>query len=590
MAEFDRINGEFVVVTCAFSEKDHFKNGGWKYNYKRRKWVTTETELALPLRQFAIGAAKEHLDNVASLAEAAHGASWAEETNSDFPSPEGLAYIPFQKAGIEYAIERQRTLIADPPGLGKTIQAIGVHNTVKMKNILIVVPASLKINWEREWMKWDVHGLTVGIAHSKPRTKTVEGITERWTEYNWPDTDVVIINYDMMPTFDDQVKSKTWDMMICDEAHLLKTKKALRTICVFGGRRPGNKKMKRKAKVFTPVEATHALFLTGTPILSRPDELWTLIRACDRTGLGRNWEKYVERYCGAYYDGFGYDTSGSTNAEELNRILRERFMVRRDKQSVLKELPDKTRELVIIPPDKLEAIVRKEQSRAETALNAYEATLGIETSNGLIDTIMALTERLGAAMDVQDSDEPDWEKAVKSLSQPDQMLFTELSLAREEVALAKAGATVDHIKGLVDCGEPVIAFAYHKSVVEEIRSRLEAQGVTVGVITGKVSHKKRQQVVDDFQAGKYDVILGNLIAMGVGFTLTRASIVVFAELDWVPAMIEQAEDRAWRIGQKNAVLVQHLVVNGTIESILVQAILEKMGVIKRVLDKAAVAD
>jgi len=260
--------------------------------------------------------------------------------------------------------------------------------------------------------------------------------------------------------------------------------------------------------------------------------------------------------------------------------------VRRDKKSVLKELPDKTRELIMVPADKLEAVVRKEQSRAEAALNAYEAVLGIETSMGLIDTIMALSERLGEYMAVQ-GEEPSWEEAVRQLSEPEQLLFTELSLMREEVALAKAGFTVDHIKGLVDCGEPVIVFAHHKTVVEEIRSRLEAQGVKVGVITGKVSHKKRQQVVDDFQAGKYDVILGNLIAMGVGFTLTRASIVVFAELDWVPAMIEQGEDRAWRIGQENAVLVQHLVVNGTIESVLAQAILEKMIVIKKTLDKRA---
>lgn len=585
MAEFDRINGEFVVIRCAFSEKDFFQKGGWKYNFKRRKWVTSETELALPLRRFAVGKAKEHLDNVMELADAAHDASWAEETDAEFPSPEGLTYMPFQKAGIEYAIERERTLIADPPGLGKTIQAIGVHNTVKMSSILIVVPASLKINWEREWLKWDVHGLTVGIAHSKSKSKTVEGITERWTEYNWPDTDVVIINYDMMPTFDDQVKAKTWDMMICDEAHLLKSQKALRTVCVFGGRRPGSKKTKRKAKTFEAVRATHSLFLTGTPILSRPDELWTLIRACDRAGLGRNWNKYVEKYCGAYYDGFGYDTSGATNSEELNRLLRMRFMVRRDKKSVLKELPDKTRELILIPTDKLEKVVRKEKSRAETALNAYEAVLGIETSMDLIETIMKLSERLGKAMDMQDTEEPSWEKAVNWLSEPEQALFTELSAMREEVALAKAGAVVDHVKSLVDCEEPVIVFAHHKTVIEEIRSRLEAQGVTVGVITGKVAHKKRQQIVDDFQDGKYDVILGNLIAMGVGFTLTRASIVVFAELDWVPAMIEQGEDRAWRHGQLNAVLVQHLVVNGTIESILAQAILRKMKVIKKTLDR-----
>jgi len=479
-----------------------------------------------------------------------------------------------------------------------TIQAIGVHNATKAKRVLVVCPASLKVNWKREWEKWDVHGLSVGIAHSKTRTKTVKEIVEgveekwvkRWTEHVWPDTDVVMINYDMLDAFNDAVKDVSWDLLICDEAHLLKTKTALRTLCVFGGARKGARKngiQTRKPKTYTAIEATKTLFLTGTPILSKPVELWNLIRICDRPGLGKNYDDFVFDFCGAYYEGDHLNVMGASNSDELNRLMRERFMVRRDKRSVLKELPDKTRELIMLPQDKLEKPVKKELSRMESALNVYESIIGIseeDRSFRYIKAIESLTDKLAKALEEQDSETPNWDLAVKTMEEPDQILFTEISLAREEVAIAKVGMVVEHIKKLVDSEEPVICFAYHKSVISTIKERLEKVGISVGVVTGSVASNKRQQVVDDFQSGSYDVILGNIIAMGVGFTLTRASFVVFAELDWVPALIEQAEDRAWRYGQLNAVLVQHLVVDGSIEARMAIALLDKMGVIHDTLD------
>jgi len=484
-----------------------------------------------------------------------------------------------------------------------TIQAIGVHNCLNTQNTLIIVPASLKVNWEREWLKWDVHGRSVGIAHSKTcrepifdedgvrmRDHNNKPMTRTWTEHVWPDTDVVVVNYDMLESFDDQVKEREWDLMICDEAHLLKNKDALRSLCVFGGWRKGVRKngiQIRKPKTFAPIVAKKTLFLTGTPILSKPVELWTIIRACDPKGLGTSWDDFVFTYCGAYYDGNHLDTSGATNLEELSRLLRERFMVRRDKRTVLKELPDKTRELIMLPQDKLEAPVKKEQTRLEKALSAYEDLVGISDVDRQFRYIKAiddLTDKLQNALDQQSGEEPNWDAAVKTLDEPDQILFTEISLAREEVALAKVGMVVDHVNKLVESEESVICFAYHKSVVTEIKDRLEKLGLRVGVVTGSVPSKKRQAVVDAFQEGEFDVIIGNIMAMGVGFTLTRARFVVFAELDWVPALIEQAEDRAWRHGQLNAVLIQHLVVDGSIESRMAVALLEKMGVIAETLD------
>lgn len=590
MPEFDRINGVFVATQCTFNERHIFKNAGWQFENKR--WRTTDDEKARKLQRHAVGAAKERLENIAALRRAAVESSWAEDSEFDPPAPEGLAYLPFQRAGIEYALARPKTLIADPPGLGKTIQAIGVHNHARCSKVLIVCPASLKVNWAREWRRWDVHGLSVGIAMSIPRSLTVDGWTRNWTEHDWPETDVCIVNYDMLETFDQQIKSTHWDLMICDEAHLLKTPTAIRTVCVFGGkikaRRDSAGKIVEPQKRLQSIQARCSLFLTGTPILSKPAELWTLLRACDPTGLGRKHEDFIWRYCGAFDNGFGVDSSGSSHEEELSRLLRERFMVRRDKRAVLAELPDKRREVIMLPQDRLERPVRKERTRVEKALRDFESMLGIEgTEFRFIQIINGLSERIGAALAAQNSEEPDWNRAVRSLSEPDQLLFSEISAAREEVALAKVPMVVEHLLKLHQAGEPVIVFGYHKSVIREIVERLQAKSLRVGVVTGDVPPMKRQAIVDAFQAGELDIIIGNVIAMGTGFTLTRAYIVVFAELDWVPALMEQAEDRAWRHGQKNAVLAQYLLVDGSIEARMAVALLEKMGVISLILDGMA---
>lgn len=608
MAKFDRIDGMFVATHCTFAERLLFKNAGWTMDMHIKRWVTPSVEKARLLSKYAVGVAAEYLNAAEAIKEATVAASWAEDTDAEFPAPEGLRYMPFQKAGIEYALQRQRTLIADPPGLGKTVQAIGVHNARPCKRVLIIPPASLKVNWSREWRRWDVHGLSVGIAMSLPKREPIyepDGERARnpdtgapmyrtWTEHNWPDTDVVIVNYDQLETYDEQIKAVHWDLVICDEAHLLKTATTTRSICVFGGKRKV-KSVNRRGKTVTkvvpimPIMATCYLFLTGTPILSKPVELWTIVRACDPQGLGKSWDRYTDEFCGAY-DEFVGDTQrrvtdGASNLDKLNRLLRERFMVRRNKAAVLKELPPKTRELVVLPQDKLERPIKKELSKFDQALVAFESMVGLTEDDKnpfrYIDSIMT---KLSEALAAQDCEEPDWDAAVKTLSTPEQIMFTEMSEAREEVALAKVPLVADHVQKLVECEEPVILFAYHKSVIDALVERLEKMGLRVGIITGKVPPNKRQAVVDKFQAGDLDVVIGNILAMGVGFTMTRARFVVFAELDWVPALIEQAEDRAWRNGQLNAVVVQHLVVDGSIEATMAIRLLEKMGVIFEALD------
>lgn len=162
-----------------------------------------------------------------------------------------------------------------------------------------------------------------------------------------------------------------------------------------------------------------------------------------------------------------------------------------------------------------------------------------------------------------------------------------MSGVRHEMALAKVDDVIEH---LVDLDHQVVVMAHHKDVVQGIKDGLEAVGKTVVTLTGDCNQQHRQDSVDTFQAGKADVFIGTIGAAGVGITLTKASHVVFAELDWVPGNMSQAEDRCHRIGQTDSVLVQHLVVDKSLDARIAEALVDKQKVLDKALDNVQVID
>jgi SNF2 family DNA or RNA helicase len=159
--------------------------------------------------------------------------------------------------------------------------------------------------------------------------------------------------------------------------------------------------------------------------------------------------------------------------------------------------------------------------------------------------------------------------------------FERMSGVRHDTALAKVADVVAHV---ADIDHQVVVMAHHKDVVDGIKEGLEAAGKTVVTLTGDCTQSHRQNSVDTFQAGNADVFIGTIGAAGVGITLTSASHVVFAELDWVPGNVSQAEDRCHRIGQDSSVLVQHLVVDGSIDARLAEVLVSKQKVLDKALD------
>ncbi len=472
--------------------------------------------------------AREKIDEQSLAANEAREASRRTSLDIQLPVPSGLEYLPYQRAGIAYGLDRDGVLIADEMGLGKTIQAIGICNAdASAQSILIICPASLRLNWQREWRKWDVHRRTVGIA--------LNGI---------PRTSVVIVNYDVLKKHIAAIHAREWHVLICDEAHYMKNPKAIRKRLVLGHKKRGEEPVE-------PIAARRRILLTGTPILNKPVESFTLISALAPKEFTSVWN-FRNRYC-------GQDGRGASNLEELQDRLRGTIMVRRLKADVLKELPPKRRQVI-------EFEFKGEQVDRER--------IGWEAQQRRMESLRVAAELAKAGSD------DEYRTAVRALREGIRAGFTEISKLRHETALAKVPQVIEHLRDSLESGK-VICFGHHKDVIAKICAEFDG----CVSITGDTPMHERQAAVDRFQTdASCLLIVGNLQAMGVGLTLTASSHVVFAELDWVPGVISQAEDRAHRIGQQSSVLVQHLVLDDSLDARMAKRLIEKQDIIDRALD------
>ena len=544
--------GDLWIIRSAFSDKDLVKAAGARWNPDRRTWWTDKAEVAEKLAQGdAAAVAAINAERIAKhqREQASIEASRAATADIAVPAPQGLAYLPYQLAGVAYAQARTDTLIADEMGLGKTIQALGVINSDKsIANVLVICPASLKLNWQREARKWLTRPLAVSIANGA-----------------FNPGGMVIVNYEQVKKYRANIDAVQWDMLIVDEAHYLKNAKADRTAIVFGRFNKDDPK-----KTITPIRARRRVFLTGTPILNRPEELWTLLRSIDRKGLGADWNTFHVRYCAGRRTRFGWDTSGASNLGELQAKLRSSVMVRRMKADVLTELPAKRRSVIAF-----QVLSAAEKTAVENEAKAVKETE---------ERLAALRARVDETR--MWADPGAYKKAVEELNHGTLAAFTETAKLRHEVALAKLPQAIAHIRDCLENEDKVVVFAHHHDVIDQLAEAFhDCFAVT---FDGRISLKDRDAAVGRFQTDPYcRVFVGGIQAAGVGITLTAASHVVFAELDWVPGNLAQAEDRCHRIGQSDSVLVQHLVLDGSLDARMAQIIVEKMDIIAAAVDDKA---
>ena len=418
-----------------------------------------------------------------------------------------------QKDAIEKLAGSKRFILADDMGLGKTTSTIIAALETKAKKILIICPASLKINWQREIENYTDR--SVYIAEGKHFS----------TEH-----DFVIVNYDILKNFYDLkdkenslITKSNFELIVIDEAHYIQNGQAQRTKLV-------NSFVKSVDKLW---------LLTGTPMTSRPMNYYNLLFLIE-SPVAQNWMAYAIRYCQGYQFKAGnrkiWNVSGASNLEEL-RDRTSRQVLRRLKTEVL-DLPDK-----IISPIYL---------RLKSKL--YEGLMG---------------------------EYYDWYKNKKEESSSLTVQFSKLMKVRQVIAEEKINDTIELAQNIIDQDKKVIIFTNFTDTLQKIHSHFGKQSV---YLDGSCTKPQRQYAVDQFQENdKIKVFVGNLKAAGVGITLTAGEAVIMNDLSFVPSDHDQAQDRAYRYGQKNSVSVYYPIFENTIEGVIYDMLSKKKNIIDTVM-------
>jgi len=536
-------DGRFVW-SGRFDERHIPKQAGFLWDSRARAWWTKYHERAAKLARYMDASAREEIERWRREQAETIAASRAADASIDIPAPAGRQYLPFQRAGIAYVLERfargqKGVLIGDEMGLGKTIQALGVVNArPDFQRVLVVCPASLRLNWAREAERWLIDGRRVQVINGgQPDWDLEKGL--------W------VVNYERLKEVPDAVQ---FDLVVFDEAHYIKNEKAQRS---------------RRAREIA-ARARHVLLLTGTPIANRPIELWHPLRVMGASrDFGGFWA-FARRYCGAYNNGWGWDFRGASNLEELQAKLRAKWMVRRLKREVLAELPRKIRQVIPLPPDTaLKRLIAQEQELRQALERAEELQARLREAEALEDE-QAFREALAELEGLKEA-------------------FSEMARVRREIGLAKVPVVLQHIRDLLEEEQKIVLFAHHKDVVQALVAGLEEFRPVV--VTGDAALQARQAAVDAFQTDEgVRVFVGTLGAASTGITLTAARLLVFAEIDWVPATLQQTEDRIHRIGQQDVALIKYLVAEGSLEAYMAETVAGKLEVIEAALDGDVTGD
>jgi SWI/SNF-related matrix-associated actin-dependent regulator 1 of chromatin subfamily A len=421
-----------------------------------------------------------------------------------------------QKVAIEKLLANNKFILADDMGLGKTTSAVIAALESGAKKVLIVCPASLKINWDREIKNY-----------SDRKTLIVEG-------RKWGSTfDFYIINYDIIKNYHTTDKSEDsddykllvnegFDLAIVDEAHYISNTTANRTRLL-------NDVLSKIPTVW---------LLTGTPMTSRPINYFNLLKIVD-SPLTLNWQTYVKRYCKGFQFKVGnrkvWNTSGASNLDELRERTKP-YVLRRMKTDIL-DLPEK-----IITP------------------------IFVELNSKMYEEEMDDFTRIS-------SENRDKETLSVTLNR--------LMKVRQLISYEKIPYTCELIDRCIEQDKKVIVFTNFTMTLDMLHEKYKKNSV---ILDGRMSKERRQEAVDRFQnESKIKIFISNIVAGGVGITLTAAEVVVMNDLSFVPAHHSQAEDRAYRYGQKNSVLVYYPVFENTVEKIIYNILQRKKGVIDQVM-------
>jgi SWI/SNF-related matrix-associated actin-dependent regulator 1 of chromatin subfamily A len=420
-----------------------------------------------------------------------------------------LTLYPYQKVGVKF-VDRAggRCLIADAPGLGKTVQAIGYAQLHNLKT-LIVCPLSVTINWQREIKKFTGKKSTIWDS------KHYDGEL---------DNQFHIVHYDAVPKIDKALRAQTFDLLVCDEATFLKNRQTIRAKSVLG-----SWKERRK---YPGIKTKYSIFLTGTPVMSRPIEAFSLLNFLDKDRFN-NFYHFVERYG-------GWKGDAPRNLQDLHDRTKD-LVIRRKKDEVLKELPKKQRNDLYVE-------LTKDEKKEYQAL---------------------LKEVFGK-----------WKMDGKPS-------VTHMPKLQAFLIQKKMPRLIEMIDEFLDNDRSILIFSCY---IQPLKFLLEHYGNKAAILTGEMNRNQRQETIDKLTNGEAKVGLFSIRAAGMGIDGLQKIIdtVVFLDMDWVPANHEQAEDRTHRIGQTNQVQAYYMICEESIDEYMRDILKDKQQIADLIVDGALV--
>lgn len=517
-------SNQIFECLCNFDERQIPKEAGFKWDNISRRWFTQNHGVAARLSSYLDESAKKEIARVRITVE-----DWTR--GLAVPKDEDVYH--YQVSTCLFCLSRNRSYANLKPGLGKTPIAAIISQTLddSLKGKFAVVylsPPHLTRNVEVEFKRW------------APRM-TIDRYSKDFA-FNFK-FDVTIVPDSLIARAEVRNEIKQFarkchqggitTILFVDEAHRFKNDTAGRTQSLFG-----TKQKPSVASLFNRI-----VYLSGTPMPNRPIELYpVLAHSAPESIRNMSRHEYALRYCGAFENQWGWDYSGATNVDELAAKITENFMIRYDK-SVL-PLPQKIEEMVILNSDMPPRLTKLSKEILSTLST---------------DDLMKGHIQVKLGKD-----------------------YLHLSTYRKELGALKAKPAAEFVKFILEeTDENVLVFAIHKEAIAVMTEELSKYHPLV--ITGDTRMELRHEYVKQFQSDKKRrLFIGNIQAMGTGFTLTKASRVVFAEFDWVPGNNDQASDRAHRIGQASDVYVQYLVFENSVDKVVIQDVLRKKKVTAKI--------
>ena len=344
---------------------------------------------------------------------------------------------------------------------------------------------------------------------------------------------LIIASYDIVARNIEKFTSIQFDLIVIDESHYIKDFKTKRCKSVL--------KLNSELKIA----------LTGTPILNKPIEIFETLKWLDPT-IFPCFLTFARRYCSNIKSYGSYlieEWSGAQNLDELNQILNDTILLRRRKIDVLPQLPEKTRQII-----KIEGLSSaKKEQYAE------------------------LFEKIEKISKEQDNKKEKVDEFIKILA-----------IERHKLGVEKVRYTIKYVEDVLCTTNKVVIFAHHLDVLDLLNEYLQKSGIECVNFTGRMKPMEKQTSIERFQNDEnVRVFLATIRTASVGITLTAANTVIFHELDFTPGLMIQAEDRVHRIGQKQNVLIQHIVFDGGVDSILARILLRKQAIFNQLFNENA---